>query len=97
MKPLHAAILASVMFAAVTIPALQARAADGDDQTPFEQGRAAGQPCVKDPTTCKVNNPPYPYKEPADDPANAAANEATANDNANYIAGFLIGKSEATK
>ncbi|XGV95691.1 MAG: hypothetical protein ACAF41_23485 [Leptolyngbya sp. BL-A-14] len=99
MKPLHAAIVASIVFASVTIPALQAKADDDVRSEAWKKGHDAG---VEVATKCNPNNPPTdvslcqlnnPYKlEPED-----AGDEAKALNNADFIAGFIAGKSDANK
>ena len=99
MKPvLYCAIALSVVLASITVPALQASAAEDVPPTPtkaWNEGHTDGEICVKVPANCKFNNI---YKKDADgnNPPGLDDN-TTALYNTDYIVGFIAGKAEANK
>lgn len=97
MKPLYCAIATSVMLALLTVLAPQAKAEDNVRSTAYEQGRAAGRACVAAGPSCEKFAYPYPATT-TDATGNTSENqitEAQALDNTDYVAGFIVGKSEA--
>ncbi|MBW4469107.1 MAG: hypothetical protein KME45_01745 [Stenomitos rutilans HA7619-LM2] len=99
MKILYSAIVASVVFASITAPALQARADDDVRSGAWNEGRAAGKACAVDSANCRFDNP-YLSKPVDEDSGETESDkpdsESQALSSADYIAGFIVGKSEAS-
>jgi hypothetical protein len=93
MKPIHFAIALTVVLASITVPALQARA-DEEVKLPapaWEKGRLDGKACAAaGPTNCKFKNLHDLSSYPPETDLTPLAVE-----NSDYIAGFIVGKSEA--
>ena len=95
MKPLQYAIAISVVLASITMPALQAKADEDVRSTAYNQHRADGKVCAAAGPNCKFDNP---YTDKPDDSGKtfeSADPNTQALNNSDYIAGFIVGKSEA--
>ncbi|PSB27751.1 hypothetical protein [Stenomitos frigidus] len=99
MKPLYCALAASVTFALLTVPALQARADEDAPPTPssaWRQGYTDGAKCVADGASCKFTNPYATKTDESGKSIDTREANTLALDNSDYIAGFIVGKTSST-